>query len=568
MQRLIRLVSEEGGVHAFIHRATADQGVVEEARVLTRMLLGGQDIPESCRQLCQRLGVGESLLRARLWAVASLFPDQHSATSSPYEILGVEPWSEQDAIKRAFRALCLKWHPDHNQDDPEAVTRFRQIKAAYDMVNDSAAAQGWGPPAGVNVWEEPGPCEEKRTWPRLRRLAPLALVVGLLVLAVGFVDLLVHYPRPKSVSRETSRNGKTLPVAKLPAGEDGALHGVREPLVLPGLTSGQSAVETPVQPEARTVGSRGDSGAAHGNAAQGPSVPDDGASRQDVTALDAKMGGEPASGVAGAREEAAGEAATASGPVGGVGPVQASASFPDDDTAHSGVERVEELRDILDGPGSEAPKVADGKSKPSAPGGADDTSVHGVDRVVSGTSTEFAREADSPVPAAARSRKQHREPPPQEAVALPFPPEESTRPAQDIRVAESAPTNGDAGTVDLRDVDNRLETFLAAYVRDYSRRDLQGFMRHFAPAALENGTPLEALHPLYEENFRTIPTMRYTIMVDTMIVGADGVRFEGRFELKGSRADGQPIASRGTLNMDLEPFETTFRVRSLEYAFR
>ena len=74
LQRLVRLVAEEGGVHAFIHRATADQGVVEEARALTRMLLGGQDIPEPCRQLCQRLGVDESLLRARLWAARETAP--------------------------------------------------------------------------------------------------------------------------------------------------------------------------------------------------------------------------------------------------------------------------------------------------------------------------------------------------------------------------------------------------------------------------------------------------------------------------------------------------------------
>mgnify|MGYP001196765878 CR=1 FL=1 len=554
-------------MHAFIHQATADQGVVEEARALTRMLLVGHDIPEPCRQLCQRLGVGESLLRARLWAVASLFPDRQSITASPYEILGVEPWAEPDDIKRAFRALCLKWHPDHNQDDPEAVTRFRQVKAAYDMVNDpAAAAQGWGPPAGVNVWAEPGPCEEKRTWPRLRRLAPLALVVGLLVLAVGFADLVVHYPRPKSVSRETSRNGKTPPDTKPQVAEDGPHQGAREPLVLPGATSGQSAVETAVQPEAQTIGG-GNSGAAYGNAAHGPSVPDGGAGSQDVAVLDRKNGDDPAGGDAVAQEEPAVEAATASGPVGGVGPAQAPAGLPDDDTARSGIERAQELRDIQGGPGSEAPKVAGGKSKPSAPGGAvSHKSVNGTDRGGPGTSTKLVRKEESQTSASVRPQEQRRASASESSLSLP--PEDPAPPAQDARVADPAPTSGEAGAVDLRDVEDRLETFLAAYVRDYSRRDLQGFMRHFAPSALENGTPLEALHPLYEENFRTIPTMRYSIMVDTMSVDADRVHFKGRFELRGLHADGQPIASRGTLNMDLEPFDTTFRVRALEYSFR
>jgi hypothetical protein len=293
LQRLIRLVSEDGGVHAFMNRAMADQGVVEEARILTRMLLTGQDMPESCRKLCQRLGVGESLLRTRLWAVASLFPDQQSASASPYEILGVEPWSEQDDIKRAFRALCLKWHPDHNQDDPEAVTRFRQIKAAYDMVNDPAASHGWSPPDGVNVWEEPGPCEEQKTWSRLRHLAPLGLVVGLLILAVGFVDILIHYPRPRSVSRDTSQQAKALPDTKPPVLEDREQQGGREPLALPS-SSGQTASATKVQSAAQASTGLGNSSDAHGTVSQDSLPGLAGVKiRQDVVASEAGRGADP-----------------------------------------------------------------------------------------------------------------------------------------------------------------------------------------------------------------------------------------------------------------------------------
>jgi len=37
-----------------------------------------------------------------------------------YEILGVTKESSQDEIKKAYRDLTKKWHPDRNQDNPDA----------------------------------------------------------------------------------------------------------------------------------------------------------------------------------------------------------------------------------------------------------------------------------------------------------------------------------------------------------------------------------------------------------------------------------------------------------------
>ncbi len=228
LQRLVRLVAEEPGVHAFIHRATADQGVVEEARSMTRTLLQGQMLTAQCVEFCRRYGVPEPLLRARLWAVASLFPGQSLPGGDPYEILGVEPTADTDTVKSAFRRLCLQCHPDLNQDDPKAATRFQQLKAAYDMVSDQSATVGFGPGEGAAVWEEP-PCDEPRpsAWRRMRHLLPLGLVVAFLVLAVSFADLLVQRPRSRSLSRDaasvTGSGNQALSAADT---------GVREPLSL------------------------------------------------------------------------------------------------------------------------------------------------------------------------------------------------------------------------------------------------------------------------------------------------------------------------------------------------
>jgi molecular chaperone DnaJ len=53
-----------------------------------------------------------------------------------YEVLGVSRKASQDEIKRAYRELARKWHPDRNPDDPAAEERFKEIQQAYDALSD------------------------------------------------------------------------------------------------------------------------------------------------------------------------------------------------------------------------------------------------------------------------------------------------------------------------------------------------------------------------------------------------------------------------------------------------
>ena len=48
-----------------------------------------------------------------------------------YEILGVEKGADEAAIKKAYRRLAMKHHPDRNPDDAEAEARFKEAKEAY-----------------------------------------------------------------------------------------------------------------------------------------------------------------------------------------------------------------------------------------------------------------------------------------------------------------------------------------------------------------------------------------------------------------------------------------------------
>lgn len=53
-----------------------------------------------------------------------------------YDILGVDKNASKEDIKKAYRKLAIKYHPDKNQGDKDAESKFKEISEAYDVIGD------------------------------------------------------------------------------------------------------------------------------------------------------------------------------------------------------------------------------------------------------------------------------------------------------------------------------------------------------------------------------------------------------------------------------------------------
>ena len=62
-------------------------------------------------------------------------------SSDPYQILKVHPRAKIDEIKKAYRKLAIKWHPDKNQGDSKAEEQFKKISEAFEILSDTQKKQ-------------------------------------------------------------------------------------------------------------------------------------------------------------------------------------------------------------------------------------------------------------------------------------------------------------------------------------------------------------------------------------------------------------------------------------------
>jgi molecular chaperone DnaJ len=71
------------------------------------------------------------------------------AVTDPYKTLGVDRKASDDEIKKAYRKLARKYHPDTNQGDEAAEERFKEVQAAYGILSDPEKRKAYDSGGGI-----------------------------------------------------------------------------------------------------------------------------------------------------------------------------------------------------------------------------------------------------------------------------------------------------------------------------------------------------------------------------------------------------------------------------------
>src|SRR3970282_972444 len=83
-----------------------------------------------------------------------------------YATLGVERSSKPEQIRKAYRRLARKYHPDFNPNNKASEEKFKEVQEAYDVLSDEKKRQIYDqfgfysdniPPGGPGVQYAPGP---------------------------------------------------------------------------------------------------------------------------------------------------------------------------------------------------------------------------------------------------------------------------------------------------------------------------------------------------------------------------------------------------------------------------
>lgn len=152
-----------------------------------------------------------------------------------FNILGIEPTTDRDVIKKAYRKLALQYHPDRNPA-PDAQERFIAINEAYEQIIDAldnprrTSTQNSSTSNSYTVRYRTATREEKmefarRQWEKMRQMEEeedeklykhltsginwnIFRIITLISTILAFIIIIDHYFLPNTIERETIQSTK------------------------------------------------------------------------------------------------------------------------------------------------------------------------------------------------------------------------------------------------------------------------------------------------------------------------------------------------------------------------
>ena len=85
-----------------------------------------------------------------------------------YALLGVSKSASQDEIKKAYRNLAFKYHPDRNPGDKSAEEKFKKITEAYSVLSDSNKRAQYDAGGAFNY----GQSQQSQQWRQSQQYGP------------------------------------------------------------------------------------------------------------------------------------------------------------------------------------------------------------------------------------------------------------------------------------------------------------------------------------------------------------------------------------------------------------
>jgi len=490
----------ESDIHELVAWAGADPERTRAALELYRQQKDAWSLSPSLLAVCRRHVFPPHLFQERLYIIARTL-NLCDEESDCYRILEVDRTATEEEIKRSFRRLSLKHHPDVNPDDPEASRRFQDIRQAYEVLRDpglrarhdlrleTSARAVHPPPPG----EKPPSVFRRRSgriW--LQVALPVAALV-LISFAVDFQGFVSKRYRKESMKPRKSAmvldNDTEGPASRDPeVGDKKPADSLRDTVKNP-LPSGpkESATQT-------------------GPASRSPDAP--AAALRPVLAQPTR----PPTGKPGEGKDSSVIRKTA----------QSSASPESEEEPPPPPRKAVASQPIAHAASSET-KEAAGISENRA---ADEKTIRDL-------------------------------------AALPEASQASSKPSAEARAEAQAEARKPSHNI-VDEMDEKVERFLRRYVQAYEEKDLKRLRGLFEASAVQNGRSILEIFSAYQRNFTRAHSIHYRILPKSWILTSYGVELESRFHLRVEFPGLRPQHSLGALHFKLARRGDGLRIRSLE----